>query len=200
MLDKTETQVKDSYSIVFPDGFLEGIRQNEQNVAKLAETMNGTLDEVKKMWAVEPDEEPKEDPAKLKETMATTVRKAGGQVIPVAIGGFSAIVLTEVTDGVMVKQKPLVRAIVKGVTAIAVWRWGKNIPFMGETGKNVAAALIAFDALRDATPISTWASQVANTISGVIPVGGLGDQKGRNAALNQAENVATNYYRRALGR
>lgn len=194
-----EIKEKDSYEVVFPERFWDSLKQNEQNVAKLAETMNATFDEVKKAWLVKPDEKSKEDKAELKESITGSLKKAGNQVIPVATGGFAAIVLSEIVDGVWARQNKMVRGGIKFAAAAAVYAWGKKIPFMGETGKNLMAGLLIFDALRDVTPISTWASQVANTVSGVIPVGGLGDQKGRDV-VNQAERVATNYYSRALGR
>ncbi|MDP2651560.1 MAG: hypothetical protein Q8O94_00275, partial [bacterium] len=114
------------------------------------------------------------------------------QILPVATGGFAAIVLSEVIDGVLIAQQPMVKGLVKFAGAAAVFTWGKQIPFRGDVGKNIFAGLLIFDALRDVTPISTWASQVANAISGAIPVGGLGDQRGRDVVA-QASQVARNY-------
>jgi len=192
-------EVKEKVTEIDLTELLNSLRGSSEKTARLAETMNATFDEVKKVWAVKPDEKPKEDKAELNESITGSLKRAGNQVLPVATGGFAAIVLSEVVDGVWAKQNKMVRGGIKFAAAAAVYAWGKKIPFMGETGKNLMAGLLIFDALRDITPISTWASQVANTVSGVIPVGGLGDQRGRDV-INQAEKVATNYYGRALGR
>ena len=171
------------------------------DIGKLGETMTATFDDIKKRWEVKPEE--KKEVAPLNESLTSSVKKVGNQIIPVATGGFAAIVLSEVIDGVLAAQKPMVRGIAKFGAAAAVYAWGKNLPFMTEIGKNLLTGLLIFDGLRDVTPISSWASQVANKISGAIPVGGLGDQRGRDArgnVLNQADKVANDYYAAAEGR
>ncbi len=174
--------------------FTQEAQKNLENIAKLGETMNATFDDLKKRWEVKPED--KKEVAPLNESITGSVKKATSQIVPVAIGGFAAIVVSEVIDGVLIKQKPMVRGLTKFAGAAAVYAWGKKIPFMGETGKNIFAGLLLFDALRDVTPISSWASQVANKVSGAIPVGGLGDQPGRDTrkdVLSQANTVVTNY-------
>ncbi len=156
--------------------------------AKLAETVTLWQNEATKRWELNPAKTAvavADEKAPLNESLVGTFKSATKEIVPVAVGGFAAIVVSEVVDGVMIKQKPMVRGAVKAIGAVAVWKWGKKIPFMGHTGKNVMAALLAFDALRDITPISTYASQIANKISGAIPVGGLGDQRGRDTRVER---------------
>ena len=115
-----------------------------------------------------------------------------------AIGGFSAIFVTEVIDGFMKTQTQNMKGVVKIIGAGVFAKWGKRIPFINAKGAKVIALLMTFDALRDISPINTWANQIANKISGVIPTGGLGDQRGGGAPR---ENVGAgnDYYARAKG-
>lgn len=155
-------------------------------MALLAEAINKSLAE-KRTTAIETKEV--EDKAGLDESIVSKVKSSTNMIVPVAVGGFGAIVASELIDGLMINQTKTTRGITKAVGAFAVYTWGKNIPFMGNTGKNVAAALLLFDALRDLTPISEWASQLANKVSKAAPVGGLGDQAGRDV-MGQARRIA----------
>ncbi len=185
---------------------INGLKQSAAGTAKLAETITLSWDEFRKVWGTkpvstitEPNPAGPKDKAALEESMAASVKGVGSQIVPVAVGGFASIFFTELVDGVMIKQSDMTRGLVKGATAFAVYKWGKKIPFMGTTGKNIAAALIAFDALRSLTPISTWASKAANKVSGVIPVGGLGDQRGRETrALREATEILSSSQRMAM--
>jgi len=70
---------------------------------------------------------------------------------------------------------------------------------VGSEGSKIIGLLLAFDAVRDLTPLDTWAAQLANKVSGVIPIGGLADQRGRNIR-SQVNQVARDYYSSAEGR
>jgi hypothetical protein len=91
------------------------------------------------------------------------------------------------------------KGVTKGVLAVAAYKFGKKIPLIGAEGGKVIALLLAFDAIRDITPINTWASKAANKVSGMIPVGGLGDQTGR-AAKMFGPTIKRDYYSNAFGR
>ena len=91
-------------------------------------------------------------------------------------GGFVAILGTELIDGFFVKQTKQVKGFIKLGGAFVAIKYGKKL--LGNDGSKVVALLVAFDAIRDLTPIDEWANKLANKISAVVPIGGLGDQKG----------------------
>ena len=173
------------------------------DIVSVAESIKADNARLEKMWGIKPlDTADHDDKAPLGESLVAKVKSSTNMVIPVAVGGFGAIVGSELIDGLMISRTKTTRGIVKAAGAFAVYTWGKKIPFMGTTGKNVAAALLLFDALRDLTPISEWASVVANKVSKAVPAGGLGDQAGRNArnsAFLQANLVAKRYQGRGVG-
>jgi hypothetical protein len=113
-------------------------------------------------------------------------------------GGAIAILASELVDGLMTKYSVNVKGISKLVVA------GVTVKFLSKPlGKELAGAvafLLAFDAARDLTPIDQWMNKAANKVSGVIPTGGLGDQRGGGAALKQANKVMKDYYSKAEGR
>ena len=119
-----------------------------------------------------------------------------GQAI---VGGGVAILATELIDGMLVKQSKMVKGIIKlGAAGVAV-KWGGK--YLGSTGSKAVALLMAFDAVRDMTPLDDWMNRIANKLSGVIPTGGMGDQRGGGRSANdQANRVAKDYYARAFGR
>ncbi len=167
---------------------LKGVRED---LAKLSESIDMRFNLVEKAWEMKPKaEETDEDKATLQESIVGKMKKSTNMIVPVALGGFGAILVTEVVDGLPIFKSQMQRGIAKGVGAFVFYTWGKKIPFMGEIGKNVMAALLLFDALRDITPISSWASQLATKITKAIPSGGL--QRNPNA-LNQAIAVSQRY-------
>jgi len=121
------------------------------------------------------------------------------QGIPVGqavVGGFAAVFVTELVDGLMVSQSNVARGVVKLIVAGVGARWGKRL--LGDTGAKAITLLIAFDAIRDLIPIDTWAKRASTTVSGVIPTRGLA--QGSRSAVRQAEEVASNYSRSIFGR
>jgi hypothetical protein len=124
------------------------------------------------------------------------------QGIPVgqaAVGGFAAIVLSELIDGFASDMKDWQRGLIKlGVAAIAA-KWGGRI--LGSTGSKAVALLLTFDAIRDFTPIDTWADTIAEKITGKATTAGLA---GNQTQINKANAAAkqpkqTGYYAMALG-
>lgn len=126
------------------------------------------------------------------------------QGIPVgqaAVGGFAAIVVSELIDGFASDMKEWQRGLIKlGVAAVAA-KWGGRI--LGSTGSKAVALLLAFDAIRDLSPIDSWADTIAEKITGKATTAGLaGNQtqinKNKAAATKQTKQD-TGYYAMALG-
>jgi hypothetical protein len=179
---------------------ITSLKQNSDSTAKLCETISMGFDEIKKTWVPKLAEvAPKPDAAKLEESRIASMKVAGVQVLPFAIGAFSAVFVSELIDGVMVTQSKVTKGLVKGVGAFAAYKWGRKIPFVGDNGAKIIALLLAFDAVRDLTPIDAYAAKLANKVSGVIPIGGLADQRGRDVR-DQANKVVKDYYANAMGR
>ena len=110
-----------------------------------------------------------------------------------AVGGFVAVLASELIDGFLAKQSLMTRGVVKLAAAGAVVKWGG---VLGNTGKKAVALLLAFDALRDIVPIDLWAQKAATAASGVVTQRGL--VQGRDtSAVAQANQVVVDYYSRA---
>ena len=192
--------------------FVNAINANqEKGLAKLAEQIHMEQD-TDKVWKAKLAElvtakpapaAPDAPPAALKESIGSTVKSATKEIVPVVIGGVASIFLTELIDGIYTNMNKgnVYKGVTKAAVAVIVWKWGKKIPFLGETGKNIAAALIAFDAIRSLVPaIPAFVSSAANKISGAVPKGGLGDQHPGDV-LKQAGNILkTSYYPSVTGR
>jgi hypothetical protein len=117
---------------------------------------------------------------------------AGIPIGEAAVGGFVAIIASELIDGILAKQSKTTKAALKLGGAFAAVKFGKGI--LGNTGSKAVALLLTFDALRDLTPIDEWGNKLANKVSGVIPVGGLGDQhgsQGKDLVNKQADKILT---------
>jgi hypothetical protein len=193
---------------------VSGLKETSTSSAKLAETINMTQDEDKKwkaqlaeiVTAVKPVvAKPADAPAPLKESIGTTVKSATKEVVPVVIGGVASIFFTELIDGIYTNMGKgnIYKGVTKAAVAVVVWKWGDKIPFMGKTGKNIAAALIAFDALRSLVPaIPNMVSGAANKLSGAVPVGGLGGQRtgeiNRGGVMRQANQILSSSQRMAM--
>jgi hypothetical protein len=113
-------------------------------------------------------------------------------------GGAIAILASELVDGFMAKYSKTIKGVSKLVLAGVTIKWLSK-PLSKEMA-GVVALLLTFDAIRDLTPIDEWMSKAANKVSGIIPTGGLGDQRGGNKVIDQAKRVAADYYARAEGR
>ena len=120
------------------------------------------------------------------------------------VGGVAAVFATEIIDGVLYKQGPIVRGLVKAAGAGAVMKWGQGV--LGSTGAKAVALLMAFDAVRDILPLDNYAKQVANKVTGVVTTKGLGDNsypdKPAGYPMDEIKNkrvIATDYYARLRG-
>lgn len=124
------------------------------------------------------------------------------QGIPIgqaAVGGFAAIFASELVDGFMADSEAWKRGLVKLAVAGISAKWGKR--FLGSTGSKAVALLLTFDAIRDLSPIDSWADQLAEKISGRVTTAGLaGNQSGGNPVNQPAATKSSNgYYAMALG-
>lgn len=88
------------------------------------------------------------------------------------IGGFVAVVGSELIDGFLKDQGNMVLGGVKLAAAGAVIRWGKGL--LGKGGATAVALLLAYDGIRHIIPIDQYAHRLASGVSGVVTTRGLG--------------------------
>jgi hypothetical protein len=197
-----ETEVKE----IDITELMSKLQKNTESTASLAETIGMKFDEMSKVWTANLAEVKKvsDTEAKLEEAGIMKMKVAGMPVVGFAAGAFGAVFASELVDGLMINSSKTTKGLVKGAAAFAVWKYGNKIPVIGKVlngqGKDILAVLLAFDAVRDLTPLDAWAAKVANKVSGVIPTGGLADQKGRNVRAAVAVKPANSYYAAAMGR
>ena len=144
---------------------------------------------------------PRAEEAIMEEGALAGIMKTDVMGVPLgqaAVGGFIAIFATELIDGLLPAQPPMVKGLAKLVGAGAMVKWGGKL--VGREAAKIVALLMTFDAIRDLTPLDKWASGLANSVSGIIPVGGLGGQTGQGGgAVRQAEQVVGGYYEGLYG-
>jgi hypothetical protein len=92
-----------------------------------------------------------------------------------ALGGFAAVFASELIDGFLMSQSDPVKGMIKLATAGVVIKWGSRV--FGSTGSKAAGILLAYDGIRSLIPIDRWAKNVADAVSGAVPLGGLGGFK-----------------------
>lgn len=124
------------------------------------------------------------------------------QGIPIgqaAVGGFAAIFASELVDGFMADNAAWQRGLVKLAVAGIAAKWGKR--FLGSTGSKAVALLLTFDAIRDFTPLNSWADQLAEKISGTKTTAGLAGDTRNERKIDQPtrETKQGSYYAMALG-
>ncbi len=118
------------------------------------------------------------------------------------IGGFIAVVGSELVDGFLAKQSVTVRGVAKLVGAGAAIKWGSRL--LGKHGAAAVAILLAYDGLRDILPIDQYAHRLASGVSGVVTTRGLGGNT--ESAVNVPDRgnghrppAPTDYYAEAFG-
>lgn len=139
-------------------------------------------DEVKTKAELEAEKE-----AELEQAGALTgITKMEVWDIPVGkalVGGFSAVVVSELVDGFLAAQSNTIRGVVKLVAAGAAVKWGGRL--LGKTGAGALAILLAYDGIRQLLPIDEWAGRVSGAVvtrtggglagkAGITNVGGNG--------------------------
>lgn len=195
LLDKMPT--KDSF-----DPLLDGIKGIDEKLAGLGDSFTALTKP-----AEDPHPEVITDPeaALEKKGFFGEIMEFKFQGIPVGqavVGGFAAIFASELVDGFMADMEKWQRGLVKlGIAAVAA-KWGKR--FLGDTGSKAVALLLTFDAIRDFTPIDSWADQLAQKITGRVTTAGLaglqpGDVKALKNQPPPAGKESAGYYAMALG-
>ena len=94
------------------------------------------------------------------------------------VGGFVAVMASELVDGFLVKQSPQIKGMVKLVAAGAVKRWGSGM--FGSTASNAVALLLAYDGVRMLLPLDEWASRLVGGVTRLTGQG-LGGKAGMSS-------------------
>lgn len=177
-------------------GAVESIDIRLQTAEK---SLKSVEDKIAEAFDINPKDEPE---AELEKGMLDDFMSFEMWGIPVGqavIGGFSAIVISELVDGFMSNQQPWQRGLVKLGCAGVAAKWGRR--FLGSTGAKSVALLLAFDAVRDFTPIDSWADQLAEKITGTVTTGGLAGNPrgGAPENVNGGRSGGQSYYSKVLG-
>lgn len=109
-----------------------------------------------------------------------------------AIGGFAAVFASELIDGFLINQSDQIKGVIKLVGAGAAVKWGGKV--FGSTGSKALAILLAYDGIRSVLPIDTYAKKLADSISGAIPLGGLGGFKKNVEQTRKVTSGKGDYY------
>jgi len=110
------------------------------------------------------------------------------------IGGFVAVVGSELIDGFLAGRGEMVLGITKLVAAGAVVKWGSGL--LSKNGATAVALLLAYDGIRHVLPIDQYAHRLASGVSGVVTTRGLGGNKGSDTGNGKA---APDYYEALKG-
>lgn len=116
------------------------------------------------------------------------------------VGGFVAIFASELVDGFLSNWQPWQRGLAKLGAAFVAGMWGKRL--LGNTGAAAVVLLLTFDAVRDFTPIDSWADQLAERVTGTVTTAGLAGAQTGGRPINQPTNRGTggaSFYSQALG-
>ena len=175
---------------------IEAAKPDLSGVATMEDIQKMLKPEVKEAEVVE-----KEEIAEHERTVGTMLDQvvgfeiAGIQVGKAVGGGFTAIFTSELVDGFAINQSANTRGFIKlavgwGMVAFAS-RW------LGKSFTGATALLLTFDAIRDLTPLDSWASQLADRITGQQPAAGLRGQTAQydqtSGVVKQAQSVADSY-------
>lgn len=106
------------------------------------------------------------------------------------VGGFTAVMASELVDGFLKNQQPITLGVVKLVAAGVMVKWGKRL--LGPTGSKAAAIILAYDGIRQVLPIDEWANKLVGGVT-TLTGGGLAGKAGiANIRYNPVST--TNYY------
>lgn len=134
-------------------------------------------DEVKSAAEVKAEDAKKED-AELEKGPLAGVIDMEVWDIPIGkalVGGFTAVLASELIDGFLASQGNMVLGLVKLIGAGAAFKWGQGL--LGKGGAGALALLLAYDGIRHILPIDQWASRLATGVSGIATTRGLGGNK-----------------------
>ncbi len=185
----------------------------EATVAQIPEAIRKALDgPIENLTAAQVrEQEAKTALAKAAGDKAAELEQLGGIMemevwdIPVGkalIGGFIAVVGSELVDGFLAKQSITVRGVAKLVGAGVAIKWGGRM--LGKHGAAAVAILLAYDGLRDILPIDQYAHRLASGVSGVVTQRGLGGNTESAVDVpdkgnGHRESAPGDYYAEAFG-
>jgi hypothetical protein len=110
--------------------------------------------------------EVEDEPAEVaKNGIGENVAKMEFWDIPVGqalIGGFSAVIASELVDGFLASQNTMTLGVVKLASAGALAKWGGRL--LGSTGSKAAAIILAYDGIRQILPLDEWAGNIAGWV------------------------------------
>ncbi len=186
---------------------LEAIDKGIAGVGTKLETQLAEFNEsAKKILVVKPEDIETAEEVKAKDK--AEMEQLGGITklevwdIPLGqalVGGFTAVVASELIDGFLAAQSSTIKGFVKLVGAGVAVKWGSRL--LGSTGAKAVAILLAYDGLRMIIPMDEWANRLATGVSGIMPGKGLGGKAGleRNPAGGNGQKPREDYYARLLG-
>lgn len=140
---------------------------------------------------IEPDEVKSAEEAELEAKALTGITGIEVWDIPLGqavIGGFGAVVLSELVDGFLAAQSGTVKGVVKLAMAGVTIKWGTRV--IGKPASAAIALLLAYDGIRMLLPIDEWANKLATGVTGLVPGGGLAGKAGMGSPIAGV----TNYY------
>lgn len=114
-----------------------------------------------------------------------------------AVGGFVAVIGSELVDGFFANQQPMTLGVIKLASAGILAKWGGRL--LGSAGSKAAAIILAYDGIRQILPLDEWAGNLvgavtARTGGGLAGKAGMTKEKKTPAVIRQAESVVANYY------
>ena len=135
-----------------------------------------------------------EDSAKMEDARGMLGNITSFEVwdIPVGqavIGGFVAVITSELVDGFLAAQSTTIKGVVKLVAAGAVVKFGSKL--LGSTGSKAVAILLAYDGIRMLLPIDEYANKFAGQLTKLTGKG-LGGRAGMGGGI--VANSGGDYY------
>ena len=102
-----------------------------------------------------------------------------------ALGGASALLVSELTDAFVVGRIPTVPVVaIKAAEAFVMSKYGHKL--IGTQGARMGALFLTWEAIRALVPIDTW---ISNLISSVA---GGGSSSGNPSSSSETENLGGN--------
>lgn len=111
---------------------------------------------------------------------------AGIPIGAAALGGGSALVLAELTDGILVPRIPTVPVVaIKAGETYAMHKWGGKV--VGADGARIATLFLGYDTLRTLVPMEKWVKDVIAKITGAVGAQHPGPEKTPSPQPDQSE-------------
>lgn len=137
----------------------------DEGVGKRLDTFGSGFDA--KLAEIEEKLTPKaEDPGPAPEKAMEGITKMEFWDIPIGqalVGGFSAVVASELVDGFFAAQQPMTLGVIKLAGAGVLAKWGDRL--LGSTGSKAAAIILAYDGIRQIIPLDEWAGRLTGAVT-----------------------------------